>query len=589
MKNMKYILFNIMCCLALMSCDSFIDVPPTAVIDEDTAFSNPESMVNAVYSALGNDWFTYPFNLWPYGDLASDDCMKGGSGTTDTDYHALDIWSAVTPMTPGHTDELWYRLYVAISRCNRAIISLDKYGENTLGAETAAKRKAEVRFLRGHFYYKLLTVFRQVPWIDEKVFAADSYEQTRNDEFTYAELWQKVIDDFTAAYTTLDMYPPSGEGGRVSKTAATGYLAKCYLQMAWGDGYENSDGTGYQNKDYFNKVIEYTDYIKTATKYSYESDYGDIFMSDHKNGVESLFAVQHSEYTDDGTKFGRANWSNTLNGAWKMWSCGWDFHCATQNLVNAFKTYNGLPMFDEYDNVHNSYPVMGKSSSQKWDPRLFHTIALPTFPYKYESTVTADGVNTIFSTENSRNPSTYGYYRSLKEIPQRSKGETYNYPWQAFDNNDYVIRYTDVMLMRAEALIETDKLDEARIIINDIRQRAANSINKHIAYAADYCQISLYPASYFADKETARKCLQWERRIEMGMESSRFFDLRRWGIASKTLNKFYSSEKNDNYEGQSYGTYYSAGYFTPNKNEFLPIPYNQMYYVSGLYTQNKGY
>ena len=138
--------------------------------------------------------------------------------------------------------------------------------------------------------------------------------------------------------------------------------------------------------------------------------------------------------------------------------------------------------------------------------------------------------------ENSRNPDTYGYYSSLKEVPQRSKGETYNGSWQAFAMNDYVFRYTDVMLMRAEALIETDHLAEARIIINDIRQRAKNSVAKHISYAQDQCEIALYPESYFQDKETARKCLRWERRLEMGMESSRYFDLRRWGLASKTLN-----------------------------------------------------
>lgn len=78
--------------------------------------------------------------------------------------------------------------------------------------------------------------------------------------------------------------------------------------------------------------------------------------------------------------------------------------------------------------------------------------------------------------------------------------------------NDYVFRYSDVMLMRAEALIELDELPEARTIINDIRRRAANSVEKHIGYARDFCEISLYPASYFNDKETARRCLQWERQ-----------------------------------------------------------------------------
>ena len=129
---------------------------------------NPDKMVTAAYSMLGDCWYTYPFNLWPYGDVASDDCLKGGSRSTDTGYHPMEIWSTLTS-TPGEFDELWYRLYCAISRCNRALVSVAEYGESTLGAETAKQRDAEVRFLRAHFYFKLLTMYSQIPWIDEEV------------------------------------------------------------------------------------------------------------------------------------------------------------------------------------------------------------------------------------------------------------------------------------------------------------------------------------------------------------------------------------------------------------------------------------
>lgn len=155
--------------------------------------------------------------------------------------------------------------------------------------------------------------------------------------------------------------------------------------------------------------------------------------------------------------------------------------------------------------------------------------------------------------------------------------------------NEYVFRFTDVMLMRAEALIELNRLGEARIIINDIRQRAANSIDKHIAYAKDQCEIALYPESYFENKESARKCLRWERRLEMAMEHERYFDLRRWGIASETLNKFFETEKNSEYDGQTYAQYYQDAHYEAGKNEFFPIPYNQLFYIPGLYSQNKGY
>ena len=559
------------------SCDDFIEVEPEGVIDEQLAMENPDKMVTAAYAMLGDCWYSYPFNLWPYGDVASDDCLKGGSGTTDTGYHPMEIWSTLTS-TPGEFDELWYRLYCAISRCNRALVSVAEYGEGKLGAETAKQRDAEVRFLRAHFYFKLLTMFRQIPWIDEEVYKNNAQEQTRNDAFTYEELFQKIIDDFKVAYDVLP--EEQQDGGRVNKIAAASYLAKCYLTLAWGDGYEATNGVSHINRDYMNKVVEYTNVVKSS-KYGYLEDFGDIFLPEYKNSKESIFAVQCSDYKDDNTTFGRANWSNMLNGCWGMWSCGWDFHKPSQNLVSAFKTKDGLPDFDNFDKTID-YPINGVPTAQKWDPRLFHTVGMPTFPYKYEESYT-------LTKDNSRSPNTYGYYTSLKEVPQRSKGESYNGDWQAFAMNDYVFRYTDVMLMRAEALIEIGQLGEARTIINDIRQRAKNSVAKHIQYAADQCEIALYPDTYFKDKETARKCLQWERRLELAMENGRYFDLRRWGIASKTLNAYFETEKNDVYDGQTYAQYLKDAHYTPGKNEFYPVPYNQLYYVPGLYSQNKGY
>lgn len=587
MKKLYTLLLGCIFTATFTNCNDFLDYTPTAVVDEDKAFSEPEKMVNAAYAMLGDCWFTYPFNLFPYGDISSDDCLKGGSGTTDTGYHAFDIWTTLTPTTPGEIDELWYRLYCAISRCNRAILSLEQYGDK-LGKDTKEQRIAEMKFLRGHFYFKLITVFRQVPWIDEEVAKDQSYEQVSNNELTYEELFGKVIDDFKDAYDILPVKKP-GEDARANKIAAASYLAKCYLTLAWGDGYEATTGESYINSKYMQKVIDYTDDV-IASDYNYLEDFGDIFLPSYKNSKESVFAVQCSDYQADNTTFGRANWSNTLNGCWQMWSCGWDFHKPSQNLVNAFKTQNGLPMFDSYNNKID-YPIYGNNDNQKWDPRLFHTVGMPTYPYKYESKY-------MMTTANSRNPNTYGYYTSLKEVPQRSAGETYNGSWQAFAMNDYVFRYTDVMLMRAEALIELNNLPEALQIINDIRKRASHSIDKHIAYAKDQCEIALYPENYFKDKAVARKCLRWERRLEMAMENGRFFDLRRWGIASKTLNSYFATEQNSVYTfknekgetiEQNYGQYYKDAHFTAEKNEYFPIPYNQIFYIPGLYTQNKGY
>ena len=398
MKKIYNILAACVIGLTLTSCDDFLDYNPTAVIDVDKAFADPEGMVTSAYAMLGDCWYSYPFNLFPYGDIASDDCLKGGSGPNDTGYHAIDIWKTVTPTTPGEMDELWYRLYCAVSRCNRALLSLERNGESKLGAETTRQRIAEVKFLRGHFYYKLLTVFRKIPWIDEKVEAAGSQESVKNDAYKYRELFGKVIDDFKAAYDVLPVKGP-GEDGRANKIAAAAYLAKCYLNLAWGDGYEANTGVGHITPEYMDSVVYYTNDVVNSD-YGYLEDYGDIFLPEYKNSKESIFAVQCSDYEDDHTTFGRANWSTVLNGCWQMWSCGWDFHKPSQNLVNAFKTKNGLPMFDDYNNSID-YPINGQPTAQKWDPRLFHTVGMPSFPYKYESEYTQ-------TMANSRDATDYG-------------------------------------------------------------------------------------------------------------------------------------------------------------------------------------
>jgi hypothetical protein len=582
MKKIQLYISALLLSVLAVSC-TIDDVKPQGKLDEETAFSNADKMVTAAYASMGDDWYSYPFNLWPYGDMSADDCLKGGRDESDTGYHPMEIFKSLQP-DRGEFDELWYRLYVAISRCNRALEALNACAETP----TTTQRKAEVRFLRAHFYYKLQQMWYEVPFVTEGMTNAqiEATPQT-----SHNELMQKLIDEFQFAYDNLPEAAP-GSTARAHKVAAAAYLAKCYLNWAYGDGYESTTGYDHVDQAKIQKVIEYTEVVKNSP-YDYLETYGHIFLQQYANSKESIFAVQHSNKEADGTLYGRANWSNMLNGVWgeykesdgamkKIWTCGWDFHKPSQNLVNAFKTKNGLPM-DDFDADHNAIIINGADSKFKYDPRLFHTVGMPTYPYKYEEQYT-------LNKSNSRTPGTYGYYCSMKEIPQRSKGEDYDNPWQAFGQNDYVLRYTDVMLMRAEALIESgDYNGEALQIINDIRSRAKKDISSTslIKYAKNQCDIGLYGS--FANKDDARKALRWERRVELAMEGHRFFDLRRWGMLSTTLNAYFASEQTDEYDGQTYAQYYKEAFFTKEKNEYFPIASNQMNYVQGLYRQNKGY
>ena len=150
--------------------------------------------------------------------------------------------------------------------------------------------------------------------------------------------------------------------------------------------------------------------------------------------------------------------------------------------------------------------------------------------------------------------------------------------------NRIVFRYADVLLMRAEALAQLNQTSEAITLVNQVRERAAgmasNSIvsNYPTKYGIHYA-VGKYSGSY--SKEDAMKIVKMERRLELAMESERFFDLVRWGDAATVLNKYYTSESEKM-------NFLSGSLFTANKNEYLPVPWEQMAASNGHYTQNCG-
>lgn len=277
---------------ASSSCEDFLDVKLSGVIDGDYAMSHPEEMCIAAYSALGDDYWDCPLNLWPYGDVRSDDAYKGGMNESDNQgYHDMEVCTSLLSTT-GNIDGMWYRLYCVISRVNQAIIAVQNADEATYPQKAA--RLAEMRFLRAHFYFKLKTVFRYVPYIDEVAHAEQTQEQVGNRDLTEEEFWNRITEDFEAAYNTLDMYP--ADKARVSKTAAAAYLAKVWLYRAFPQD-ENHQFTGTVDQQALRHVITYTDYVKSATEYRLEPDFSDNFLPENPNGCESIFAVQHSTKT----------------------------------------------------------------------------------------------------------------------------------------------------------------------------------------------------------------------------------------------------------------------------------------------------
>lgn len=123
-----------------------------------------------------------------------------------------------------------------------------------------------------------------------------------------------------------------------------------------------------------------------------------------------------------------------------------------------------------------------------------------------------------------------------------------------------------MLLLLAEAEVELGGLERARALVNLVRQRAANPAGfvKDGANPAANYRCGLYTATW-TDANTARKAVRFERRLELGMEGHRFFDLVRWGVAATTKTAYYAKER-------AKRTYLTGATFTAGKNEVFPIP-----------------
>ncbi|GHT21579.1 glycan metabolism protein RagB [Bacteroidia bacterium] len=554
MKTIK-ITFSLFCsALLLTSCSDFLEEKPQAILNEEEV-NDPDKLVTSVYSDLGNDHYTTPNSLWPYGTVRSDDAYKGGSGEQDIqEFHFFETSTNITTDI-GVVDGLWFQCYRAISRANTALRILNELADSNPVKTT---RIAEARFLRGHFYFLLKILFKNIPYIDETIAITD-YGTISNVALNNDELWAKIADDFQ--YATDNLPDTQPEKGRANRFSAAAYLAKTYLYKAYRQDDKNAV-IGIDQSD-LQKVLTNTETV-IGSRYNLESDFAFNFLpGDYENGEEAIFSVQHSQ--NDGTKFGRLNFGDLLSTPMKLGCC--DFHKPSQSLVNAFSTINGLPDFTSYNSNVSGI-------ADKTDPRLFHTVAIPGFPYKYNTSL-------IYAEDWNRNPGTYGVYASLKEnVDPSCDCFVHMDPFYANSKNRILIRYADILLMRAEAFIELKQEAEALPLINQVRNRAKNS-TIFIDYTNDKIEIALYPNTNWTN-DFAKQALRWERRLEFAMEGGRFFDLVRWGIADQVMNEYYQAESLRR-------PYYGNASFVKGKHEYVPIPENQIKFSKYLYKQNPGY
>ena len=574
MKTKIYQILIAACAVCVLtSCSDFLDehVPQGTLSDEQVKTpENAEAMVVSAYAIFTTaEDINSSFSMWNF-DVRSDDAYKGGSGTSDGDvFHQLEVQQGVLT-TNWNINDMWVRLYNSLSRVNSAIALLNETGDDYAMKQ---QRQAEMKFLRAYGHFLLKRLYKNIPFVVNENLTYDEYNELSNRAYSNDEGWQLIIDDLMEAYNTL---PQTQEDkGRPTKAAAAAFLAKVYLYKAYHQDDANSNQVTSINQADLEKVIEFTNPSLYAG-YGLEEDLHNNFRPEeqYENGKESLWAIQYSR--NDGSTYGNLNWSYGLippniPGATDG---GCDFYKPSQNLVNAYRTgADGLPLLDTFN--QKDYDM----ASDNADPRLFLTVGMPGLPYMFNKNYMMEETS-IWSRSNGL----YGYYVTLKQNVDPALIGSYliKGSYWASSMNRIVFRYADVLLMRAEAYAQMGQADQAINIVNQLRSRAATSTQMISSYPNLYgvkMYISNYRGSY--SKDEAVKIVKMERRLEMGMESERFFDLVRWGDAATVLNKYYSEEID-------HCAIYSAAHFTANKDEYLPIPFSQISASNGHYTQNIG-
>ena len=604
--KIKNILLSVICCTALVACNEkeFLDLPPQASLDNAslTTGEGISYLINAAYAALAGPNVTFgamssPVNHWIEGELHSDNAYKGGGGPSDnTNMHMIE--TNAIDASHGLLNGWWQALYQSIRRTNMALNALDDL--TVAEVPELEYLKAEMRVLRAHYYFELSRHFNKIAWIDDKT-PEEEYSTTRNDVYSRDEILGMIAKEMEEAGQVL---PDSFQDlGRVNKWVAKAYAAKVYLYKAYRQD-ANNRVTGIDQAD-LNKVVSLTGEVINSGKYGLFDDFQQLDIVEYENGKESIFAVQYS--MNDGatmslpwaySAIGHVNWSALLNTPKGPYN-GDNFFWASQDLVNAFKTVNGLPMLDgsfqdeDYDVVVETVKGDVKTYTNTQidhpvDPRLDFIVGRLNVRWKtYEVEPVTE---TWYRDFNS-----YGYHIIKRFLVSPDSGHlATTYPWGNSGLNYQIIRYASVLLWRAEALVELGQQDEARDLINQIRRRAKNSPYVTAwadkvkfpqavdidGYAARY-EIEEYPAAGWT-QDYARKAVRFETRLELALEGERFFDLVRWGVMEEVMNRFVAVEKGKR-------VYYDGVSFKAGRDEYFPVPVTQYNLTGGAYVQNPGY
>lgn len=465
--------------LTMTGCKKFISKDLVGQYSESNFYQTRAQAILAINAAYQPLAFTTSNvnRIWVFGDVASDDAVKGGNPGDQADIDFIDQFN-INP-TNGNLASEWALLFDGITRCN---LVLSKVPPIQMDQNIQTRILGEARFLRAYYYFQLVNIFGDVPIVLQPLTA----DQLQIAQSPAQQIFESVIEsDLVVASENLPESYSAADIGRATSGAANALLAKAYLFQGKWDSAASAAA----------KVINSNDYDLMPV-------YTENFNQNFKNNKESVFAVQH--LTGQDPKLGselNQYFAPQIDG-------GYFFDAPTQNFVDEFeKTKDGVsdPRLD-YTVGHDSMPWFnGRKFDPSWSP------------------------STGYLTRKHQQP--------LSEVANKSDGNL----------NYEAIRFSDVLLIYAEALNESGHTADALVPLNRVRKRARESY-LYDSTLVGYPNIpdGLLPDITSLSQAEVRTAIQHERRVELGFEFHRYFDLIRWGKAYAT--QALSDKPNFNYD-----------------------------------------
>jgi len=560
-RNLLYLV--IILSLIQYSCENYLDTYPGDKYDDATIWKNTDLIDSYVYGIYGG--IPYPHTWLTNASLVDESVPIQNDGIMDRVLQSSMTAEEPGPFVPNWAacmDGWWWDyVYSNIRACNLFFNKIE-IADNTK-AEYKEQLKGEVHCLRGYMYFLLMAQYGGVPLIDRVYNIGEDYNIPRN---TFEETVNFIISDLDAALEN-DRLNSQTDKTRATRGAVFALKSRVLLYAAsdlfhntsvWAPGYSYPELIGYMGGN----RSELYQKAKAAAEAAMNLGYT-LYNSnpDTEENFQELFLKMTSSEQILITRLDKVNTYWAMD--WIAWVSGaptyggWGLNQITGNLANAFENIDGTKF---------NFAVQIADPFTNRDPRFNATILHHGSPWylNLNGELTPDTIDITTGTGVDYNKgTTTGYY--LKKFISPTENDYY---YGTPQPQPYVqIRYAEVLLNYAEACLGLGDEGGAKQALNQIRQRAG---------------MPDIPVGESGQELLDR--YRNERRVELALETQRYFDVRRWMIAPEAYAEAYGVE----YDESGYHEVVFEQRHWDNRNYLVPIKYEEMQKNTAL-IQNPGY